>query len=88
MAWSVYFLAIVFFKLAAKGLVVLICAIIGYIILIILHNYSIFFGNKKIKKLYNNLEWPIESYCAFFAEGFLIKADDMEGVFIGMILCA
>lgn len=47
-----------------------------------------FFGNKKIKKLYNNLEWPIESYCAFFAEGFLIKADDMEGVFIGMILCA
>lgn len=84
-AWPVYFLASVFFiwpnKLAVQGLAILAFAIIGLGISIISHYFAVFSEIRRLKKLYNNLEWPIESYCAFFAEGFLIKADDMEGVF-------
>jgi hypothetical protein len=68
-------------KNASQILAIILMVIIVLIISIIRHYIATFFEIRRLKKLYNNLEWPIESYCAFFAEGILIKSDDMEGVF-------
>ncbi|MCX8727426.1 hypothetical protein [Gilliamella sp. B2838] len=54
---------------------------IGMVFSLISHYIAVFTEIRRLKKLYKNAQWPCESYCAFYEEGFYYKAMDMEGVF-------